>query len=214
MELDQLKEMWGNMATDKKISSDEEIQAMLRKKSKSPIAKLKHNLFCEMLVVVVLYSFTIVYYFLKFEGAILSVAWMMLIAGLLYMFYYFRKRKLLNDMECVACEVKSNLQQQLQVLEKYIRLYLVIGTLLFPVILLFAGVIIFLYDSSIKHAPDSISFWKFFLILFVITTIMTIPVYYINKWYVRRLYGQHADKLKAILHEMSEEENQLNHEKN
>lgn len=207
MELDQLKQMWGDMSTDKKGSSDEEIQAMLRKKSKSPIAKMKHNLFVEMLVVVVLYAFSIIYYFLKFEGAILSVAWMMLITGILYMIYYFRKQKLLHDMECVTCEVKSNLQLQLRTLEKYIWLYLVLGTLLFPVILLIAGALIFLYDPEFQSSQAVIPFWKFFLILFVITTILTIPVYFVNKWYVRKLYGQHADKLKAIVNEMSEEEN-------
>ena len=68
MELDQLKEMWGDMAISKKGSSFEEIQAMLRKKSKSPIAKMKRNLFVEMLVVVILYSVTITDYFLTLKG--------------------------------------------------------------------------------------------------------------------------------------------------
>ena len=136
----------------------------------------------------------------------LSLAWLMLISGLLYMIYYVRKRKLLHEMECVTCEVRSNLQLQVRTLQKYIWFYLVVGTLLFPFIMLTSGVIIFLYDPKMQANSASVSFWPFFLGLLVITVILTIPMYFLNKWYVRKLYGQHAEKLKQIVNEMSEEE--------
>jgi hypothetical protein len=207
MELDQLKEMWGDVATVKKVSSDEEIQAILRKKSKSPIAKMKRNLFIEMWVVVILYSVTITDYFLTLKGMMLGLAWLMLASFLLYMLYYVRKRKLLNDMECVSCEVKSNLQQQLRTLEKYIRLYLYLGTLFFPVIMIFTGVILFLYAPELKNQEPTVPLWAFVTALSVIAFVLTIPMYFLNKWYMRKLYGQHVDKLKAIVNEMSAEEN-------
>lgn len=207
MELDQLKEMWGDVATVKKVSSDEEIQAMLRKKSKSPIAKMKRNLFVEMLVVVILYGVTITDYFLTLKGMMLGLAWLMLASFLLYMIYYVRKRKLLNDMECVSCEVKSNLQQQLRTLEKYIRLYLYLGTLFFPLIMIFTGVILFLYAPEVKNQQPAVPLWAFVTALSVISLVLTIPMYFLNKWYMRKLYGQHVEKLKAIVNEMSAEEN-------
>jgi hypothetical protein len=207
MELDQLKEMWGDVATVKKVSSDEEIQAMLRKKSKSPIAKMKRNLFVEMLVVVILYSVTITDYFLTLKGMMLGLAWLMLASFLLYMLYYVRKRKLLNDMECVSCEVKSNLQRQLRTLEKYIRLYLYLGTMFFPLIMIFTGVILFLYAPELKNQEPAVPLWAFVTALSIIAFVLTIPMYFLNKWYMRKLYGQHVDKLKAIVNEMSAEEN-------
>lgn len=207
MELDQLKQMWGEIATDKNVSSDEEIQAMLRKKSKSPIAKMKRNLFIEMIVVVVLYSVTIADYFIRYKGAMLSIAWIMLAAFFLYMFYYIRKRKLLYEMECISCEVKSNLQLQLRTLVKYIRLYLIIGTLLFPVIMIIMSVVLFFYSVEMQELPKQTPFLPFLAVVSIIALLLTIPLYFLNKWYVRKLYGQHADKLKAIVNEMSEEEN-------
>jgi hypothetical protein len=207
MELDQLKEMWGDVATVKKVSSDEEIQAMLRKKSKSPIAKMKRNLFVEMLVVVILYSVTITDYFLTLKGMMLGLAWLMLASFLLYMLYYVRKRKLLNDMECVSCEVKSNLQRQLRTLEKYIRLYLYLGTMFFPLIMIFTGVILFLYAPELKNQEPAVPLWAFVTALSIMAFVLTIPMYFLNKWYMRKLYGQHVDKLKAIVNEMSAEEN-------
>ncbi len=207
MELDQLKQMWGEIATDKNVSSDEEIQAMLRKKSKSPIAKMKRNLFIEMIVVVVLYGVTIADYFIRYKGAMLSIAWIMLAAFFLYMFYYIRKRKLLYEMECISCEVKSNLQLQLRTLVKYIRLYLIIGTLLFPVIMIIMSVVLFFYSVEMQELPKQTPFLPFLAVVSIIALLLTIPLYFLNKWYVRKLYGQHADKLKAIVNEMSEEEN-------
>lgn len=207
MELDQLKQMWGEIATDKNVSSDEEIQAMLRKKSKSPIAKMKRNLFIEMIVVVVLYGVTIADYFIRYKGAMLSIAWIMLATFFLYMFYYIRKRKLLYEMECISCEVKSNLQLQLRTLVKYIRLYLIIGTLLFPVIMIIMSVVLFFYSVEMQELPKQTPFLPFLAVVSIIALLLTIPLYFLNKWYVRKLYGQHADKLKAIVNEMSEEEN-------
>ena len=67
MELDQLKETWGNMGSTSS-ASEQELQAMLQKKSKSPIAKMSRNLLVEMLVVAVLYTYSIFQYFMKFNG--------------------------------------------------------------------------------------------------------------------------------------------------
>lgn len=206
MELDQLKEMWSGLEESKPSTSKQELQSIMQKKSKSPIAKMKRNLFVEMIFIIVLYSLSIIYYFMQFKGAILSVAWLMLFIAILFMIYYFNKRKLLQQMECVSGEVKTNLQHQVKTLEKYIKLYLIAGTLMFPFVMITAGVIIFLFDPKMQANPAHLSFWPFFLLLLVVSLVATIPMYFLNKWYIRKLYGQHAEKLKQIVNEMSEEE--------
>lgn len=207
MELDQLKEMWGDMATVKNGSSDEEIQAMLQKKSKSPIAKMKRNLMIEMIAVILLYAWIIIDYVMKFKGVMLSIPLLIFVLGVLFMIYYIRKRKLLKDMECVTCEVKSNLQQQLTILGKYVRFYMLAGTLLFPLTMIFVSTVMFFYSQEMKQAKEPTSFLLFLAIVTGIAIILTIPIYFLNKWYVRKLYGQHVEKLKLIVNEMSEEEN-------
>jgi 4-hydroxybenzoate polyprenyltransferase len=206
MELDQLKEMWSDLGESKPSTSKQELQSIMQKRSKSPIAKMKRNLFLEMIFIVVLYSVSIIYYFMEFKGAMLSVAWLMLFTAVLFMIYYFSKRKLLRQMECVTGEVKSNLQHQVKTLEKYIRLYLVTGTLMFPFVMITAGIIIFLFDPKMQTNSTHLSFWPFFLLLITFSFLATIPMYFLNKWYIRKLYGQHADKLKQIVNEMNEEE--------
>lgn len=207
MELDQLKEMWGEMATDKKGSSFEEIQAMLHKKSKSPIAKMKRNLMIEMVAVIVLYTLIIIDYAMKYSGVMLSIPLLMFVLGVLFVIYYIRKRKLLKDMECVTCEVKSNLQQQLTILGKYVRFYMLAGTLLFPLTMIFMSVVLYFYSAEMQQVSKPVPFLPFIAVVTVIALILTIPIYFLNKWYVRKLYGQHVEKLKLIVSEMSEEEN-------
>ncbi len=208
MELDQLKEMWGDVGSKEQGPSADELQALLQKKSKSPIAKMKRNLLVELLFIIVLYFFTVVYYFLNYSGGMLIAAWMLIVIGVFYVFYFLRKRKLLNRMECVSCEVKSNLKMQLVTLEKYVRFYMISGTFLFPLVFITTGLVVLLYSPEATATP-SIKSTTFLAgitaVLVVVAAALTIPIYYLNKWYVRKLYGQHIERLKAIVNEMNED---------
>lgn len=208
MELDQLKEMWGNVGAKQNSTSEEELQTLLRKKSKSPITKMKRNLFVELLAIAVLYIFAILHYFLQYSGGMRLNAWLLVVIGVLYLFYYQRKLKLLNSMECVACEVKSNLKTQLKTLEKYIRFYLLAGTALFPFAMIVTGFIVFFNAPEISKGatvPSGSDAKIFAVLLVLISAVLTVPMYFLNKWYVRKLYGQHVERLKAIVEEMNED---------
>lgn len=208
MELDQLKEMWGDVGAKQSNTSEEELQILLRKKSKSPIAKMKRNLLVELVAVLVLYIFTIAYYFTQYSGGMQWNAWLLLFIGVLFLFYYQRKHKLLNSMECVSCEVKSNLKTQLIILEKYVRFYLLAGTALFPFAMIATGLIVFFYSPDIAKDitdPSGKFVWIFTAVLVLCSAVLTVPMYFLNKWYVRKLYGQHVERLKIIVEEMNED---------
>lgn len=208
MELDQLKEMWGTVEEKQTQTSEQELQLMLQKKSKSPIAKMKRNLTVEMWVLIVLYSWIIYDYVRQFKGLILAIPLLLFVVGLLYIVYFIRKRTLLKQMECVTCEVKSNLQQQVTILEKYIRFYMLSGTILFPLTVVFISSVMFFSSPEIQQVrvKEPLPFAYFFLAITIISVLLTVPIYFLNKWYLRKLYGQHAEKLKQIINEMNEEE--------
>lgn len=208
MELDQLKEMWGDVGTQQGNTSEEELQILLRKKSMSPIAKMKRNLLVELVAVLVLYILTIGYYFTQYSGGMQWNAWLLVVIAVLYLLYYQRKRKLLNSMECITCEVKSNLKMQLNTLEKYVRLYLIAGTALFPVAMIATGLIVFFYSPEITKDikdPSGKFVWVFTALLVLFSAVLTVPIYFLNKWYVRKLYGQHIERLKTVVNEMNED---------
>ncbi len=209
MELDQLKEMWNSADKQQAASSSEALQAMLRKKSHSPIAKIRRNLLVELWAVIILYSFIIAYYFLNFKGGLLALPALLFVIGIIYIIYYLMKNKLLKQMECNTCEVKTNLKMQVQTLEKYVRFYLFAGTAIFPLTMIVASCIILFYSPQSQQYPSALHSNQFILlfaaILVAAITVFTIPIYFINKWYVRKLYGQHIERLKSIVDEMDEE---------
>jgi len=172
---------------------------------------MKRNLKVELWFVIITYGAIILFYFLAFKGRMSAVSWFMLFIGLLFIFYFQRKNKLLTEMECLSCEVKSNLQKQTITLEKYIRIYLIGGTLLAPVSLLFFGWLFYItawrkVNDTIFYPGEHNPIWKVILVWVILTTIVTVLFYVINKWYVRKLYGKHVEKLKEVLSEMENEE--------
>ena len=122
-------------------------------------------------------------------------------------------------MQCVACEVKSNLQKQLNTLEKYVNFYFVTGTLLTPIVYFVAGLIVFFKtppNNKGVHPEISmgtggkpeffnhITDHRFFVEFLVIGVALTIGVYFLNRWMVNKMYGQHILKLKELLRQMDD----------
>jgi hypothetical protein len=206
MELDQLKNIWQKESVPGKGS--EQVLPMLSRRSNNPIARMKRNLLSELISIIVLYGFTIIYYALAFRGRMSEVSWFMIAIALFFFVYYYRKNKLLNEMECVSCKVKSNLQRQVNMLEKYIRFYLLAGTALIPLTILFFSIILYLKSpvlpSTVFFPGKGYPVWETCITWIVVILISTLLAFYLNKWYVRKLYGKHIQKLKELLAEMEE----------
>lgn len=207
MELEQLKGMWKEQDA---VSPSLEVQPLLGKKSKSPIAIMKRHLNIELLFVIVSYGLIIAFYLIAYSGKFAVVAAMYIIIGMLFCLYYYKKYKLLKDMECMACQVKSNLGQQVKTLEKYVRFYLLAGTAILPIFIIFfywfeytfippGRPHIFLLPSETVGLGKSLGS----LLLWIIGS--TVIGYYVNKWYVKKLYGKHVDQLKLMLLQMEDD---------
>jgi hypothetical protein len=210
MELDQLKSIWQNESSLQQ-KQDEELRLLLNKPSNSPVAKMKKNLFMELVLVLVTYSLIILYYYFAFSGKLWEISLFMLGIALIFIVYYYRKNKLLNQMQCLNCQVKSNLERQVKVLEQYVRIYLIAGTLVVPLAFFFFVVIIYYKipiparQSIFFEGPDN-PLWKAVLVWIIVTTALTLLIYFLNKWYVQKLYGRHIQKLKEMLYEMGDEQ--------
>ncbi|WEK36827.1 MAG: hypothetical protein P0Y53_04870 [Candidatus Pseudobacter hemicellulosilyticus] len=217
MELDSLKALWQEQ--DQQVAEQDnrqEILAMLRKRSQNPIAKIKRNLRWELVAVIIVYSLAIWHYSVSWRGQYWEMAVLLFLVGASFVFYYYHKNKLLKQMQCVACEVRSNLQQQLKTLEKYIRFYYISGTLLMPVGYYVAGLIIFFKrpqfagrggnplatraQPMLTHITEHSYFTEFL----VIGLVLTVGAYFLNGWYLNKMYGQHINRLKDLLRQMDD----------
>lgn len=217
MELDSLKEIWKDQekGMDRYPDSNTEILSMLGKKSQSPVAKIRRNLLVELVMMIVIYSTFILYYAFDKQGQYWELGLLLGLVGVAFVFYYYRKNKLLKSMQCVACEVRSNLKLQLVTLEKYVRFYFVAGTILTPLFYYLTAFII-LYKK--KHHPftgDSLSTriqpvfstiqdHQYFTVIMLGGVAVGVIVYFTNKWYIQRMYGQHISRLRELLRQMDE----------
>lgn len=211
MELDSLKEIWNDAGkVPVQQNNNEQIKEMLNKSSKSPVAKMKRNLVWELITVVVLFSITAMYYFIAFSGKYALVAWMYIVLMLVFGFYFYIKTKLLNEMLCVTCMVKASLEKQVHTLERYVRLYLWAGTLMFPLVIIYLSLVLYnklpgIYNNKSFFPVSMDTFFKSGLFGVLLITAITAVLYFLNKWYIYKLYGRHIKKLKAVVKEMNDE---------
>ena len=211
MELDNMKETWKEqpVATQNKISS-EQLIAMIGHPSKSPVASMKRTLKKELYFVVFSFGVASMIFLIAFESKMIGYSIAYLFLTVVFIFYYYFKTKLLNNMQCVTCEVKSNLSLQLTTLEKYIRNNLIISTLVYPAFLLFGAWM--LYTNFYNDIPKSFFVysvaypaWITTMSWLIFSIVTTVPLYFLNKKYLHWLYGKHINRLKKVLSEMESE---------
>jgi len=202
MELETLKTLWQEQETPPlEESSREQLQALLQRRSGGPIARMRHNLRFEVVLMIIAYIPCIVFYWLAFNGKMAGVSWLFVGALLFFYVYYYRKNQLLRKMQCLSCEVRSNLAGQLKTLRRYIRFYFWASTLIVPVMVFIA------FEIALRgREPDLPPFnWKRGLpLLLALIAVTTTIVYYFNRWYIHKLYGRHIRKLQELLREMDE----------
>lgn len=207
MELEDLKQIWRN-AEDAAEAGDKkpDLRAGIHNASQNLFYRMRRNLFVELLIVLVSVTVVAVYYFMAYEGRLREISWLyMLLAGV-FGLYYYKKNRLLQAMQSSASNVKANLQLQLKTLEKWVRLYLIAGTLCVPLVMAVFYTVLrnnhFIIQAPFKVASNSIGFGLIYL-LFTVT--FTVLLFFFHKWYVQRFYGRHIKKLKSLVAEMQDE---------
>lgn len=209
MELDALKEIWQEAERkNETVPPNNEIIEMLNKSPKSPVAKMMRNVLIEMTLIIVLFGGVALFYFIAFDKRFVSIAWVYIVTAAAYTFYYFLKWRLLHSMQCVACQVKGNLQRQVNKLTNYVRFYRVSGTLIVPVIFIFLGLLFYFKfpEGSLKPifppAKDLTIYTWMMWTLFLAG--ITLFAWWGNRYFINKLYGRHILRLKQLLMQMEE----------
>ena len=208
MELELLKKVWRETETGQKKSSlpDTRIFAEALSSRQKIVARLRRNLFAEVIIVLVCVSAIAVFYFTAFNGNFKEVSWMYMVLTAIFLVYYYQKNNLLRSLQSNTLAVKANLEHQLLSLEKYIRFYLLMGTVLVPVLMGFFYTLVFYKHIIIfPSLQASIGRLYFSLIYIIFSFFLTIVLYYLYRWYIYKLYGKHIKQLKVFLSEMNEE---------
>jgi hypothetical protein len=203
MELETLRSIWKEQdAPPETETSPEALLALLKERSRGPIGRMRRNLRKEVILMLVAYIPCILFYWRAFSGRMAAVAW--IFAGILLFFYayYYRKNALLKKMQCMSCEVRSNLAGQLATLQKYVRFYFWSSTIIIPVSIFFSFLIALRAELAMHR---HLSWNRAVYGLLFVTLFLTALVYRLNKWQINKLYGRHIRKLQGLLREMDED---------
>ena len=211
MELESLKYAWHSLEAPPAREPDHKaLLALMEKRSRGPVARMQRNLAGEGILLLVTYIPGILCYWLEFEGRLSAISWLLALLALLFFGYYGRKYRLLKEMQCVASPIRSSLAQQVETLKKYTRFYLRAGTAVIPVTYLLSYAIIRWKlptdpGSTFYHRLHPMPWWASPVLWLILLVPMTIGIYFINAWYINKLYGRHIKKLQELLQEMETE---------
>jgi hypothetical protein len=208
MELDNLKYVWKRLELDIPAPDhNDQILEMIARRSLDPVAKMKRNLLIELVLAILFYAPLTIWYVFDFNGKLPEVSGFLLLILLLFIVYYYRKYKLLNQMQNISYPLKENLEHQIGTLEKYLRVYLIMG-LLIPLCILFLGVLMYVKlpqpsGPTWFYADPTRPLWKVALLWIGMLVVASIFIYFADRWYVNKLYRGHIRKLKALLREIN-----------
>ena len=201
MEFDDLKQIWKQDLFQRK--GEEEIAAMIKGKSKSIISKLKRSAWMELIFTIVA-GFVLLYFSFTMPNGALKwyfISFLILFIG--YIVYYVKKINLLNRFDIGQENIKASIETLINDLTTYLKFYKNSYTLLYPVyfLLMFLFVAMERGMDEFIHAlsqPRTLVYLIFLASLFIACSL------WFTKWYLKKLYGNHLEKLQALLKDLSE----------
>lgn len=197
MELDELKNIW-QQASNESISSQiiqkEELSFMIKGKSSDILTKLKRNLLLESILCLLCFpAFVYVIFVAEVENYhryVCSVLFFITLGILVAFWFEYRSLQKFDANTDLITSLKSTVTQ----LTKFTNIYMIFNyLLLFPMLL---------YGSVVGIEITGQELTSTFLI---VNSIVISPLgYWWLKYYIRKVYQQHLDKLKNCLSELEE----------
>ena len=198
MELEELKSIWKNSEPAFQPKDEQEIASMLKGKSISIIDKLKRSVWFELVFTVIVSLGLLVYAFAFTSGAAkwLSISFILMCLG--FTFVYVKKLMLLNRFNPAQETIRQNLVSLIESVTNYLNFYKRSYTVLYPVYfclgLLFAGI-----ERGADAFFENLMKPRTILFLTVFAGVMFFFSTKVANWYLKKLYGNHLEKLKTLL---------------
>ncbi|MEX2233916.1 MAG: hypothetical protein WD824_17250 [Cyclobacteriaceae bacterium] len=201
MEIEDLKYIWKKQNDGFKPKDEAELATMLTGKSTSIITRLKRNVWIE-LIFTFLGGLALLAYALTLPGG--SLKWTsisILILFGIYSFYYLKKLRLLNRFDPGNDHIKANLQRLIQNLKGYLKFYKRSYSILYPVYF-FLGLLFTAIEHGTTGFLNKVSNPEVMITLVLGAGLFFICSTWLTSWYLRKLYGNHLEKLEKLLREL------------
>ncbi len=201
MELDDLKSIWKQDKPGFEPKREEEIASMIKGRSNSIISKLKRSVWFELIFTIICGVGLGICALMLENGALMWTIISLIILFVSYLFYYVKKIILLNQFNPSTENLKDGLQNLLERLTTYLNFYKRSYAILYPVYFCL-GLLFGAMDRGLDDFLQRLSQPKTIIYLVVLAGVFFVFTIWITNWYLRKLYGNHLDKLKELLNEL------------
>lgn len=201
MELEYLKSIWKNSEPSFQPKDEQEIALMLRGKSMSIIDKLKRSVWFELIFTIVVSIGLLVYALSLKQGAMKWTSISLLLMCLAFTIYYIKKLTLLRRFHGGNENLRDSISLLINNLTSYLKFYKNSYAILYPVYFVLG-----LSFGAIERGPEKyfafLSQPRTILYLILMAALFFFISTWIASWYLKKLYGNHLDKLKNLLNEL------------
>ena len=175
---------------------------MLKSKSTSIIEKLKRNVWFELIFTALVGMALLVYTFTIPNGTIKWMIISILLVFILYTFYFIKKLLLLNRFEQKQ-DIKTNLEVLAAQLTGYLSFYKKSYAILYPIYFII-GLFFVAVEKGMDEFLHAMMQPKSLLYLIVMSLVFLFASTWFVQWYLKKLYGNHLEKLKNLLKEFDQ----------
>ena len=197
MELDELKQTWKQTPIQKTINTD--IMELIQHKSYGPLAAIKRSFRKDMMIMMIMPFILILTNLNDLNTVFSSImfwSYVVFCAGIIGFVYY--NYQLVRKMEGMDGMVKSNLRQQLDILETRLR-WNIIGLRIAMIYFILLTEIVPYFQHyrmlDLWHSFPSIARYGTYAGLLILQ-------YYVSRQVCNRKYGQHIEYLKKLVNDM------------
>lgn len=204
MEIEDLKDIWRKQNAGFTPKDETELASMLKRNSTSIITRLKRNVWFEV-IFTFLGGLGLLAYAMTLPGG--SLKWTsvsILVLFCVYLIYYFKKLRLLNRFSHENDNLRANLHRLITNLNGYLKFYKRSYAILYPVYFIL-GLLFTAVEQGSAGFLNKITKPEIFITLFIGAVVFFVCSTWLTRWYLKKLYGNHLEKLEALLRELEGE---------
>ena len=203
MELEDLKSIWKSSEPVFQPKNEQEIARMLKGRSISIVNKLKRNVWFELVFTIVVSVGLLIYALSLPKGAMKWTSISLLLMCIASTVFYVKKLSILNHVQGINENLHDTISFLIKNLTTYLRFYKNSYTVLYPIYFLLGLVFSFMEKGTdvveFLSQPATIIYLLFMGGLFFLIS------FWFARWFLKKLYGDHLEKLKNIMHELNQQ---------
>lgn len=201
MEIEELKDIWRKESEGFMRRDETELATMLKGRSSSIVSRLKRNVWIELTFTVLGGIGLLAYAMTLPNGNLKSISISMLALFCAYAFYYAKKLRFLVQFDPGNDNLKGNLQLLITNMKGYLRFYKRSYAILYPVYFLL-GLLFSAIERGATGFINQISRIEILIPLLLGALVFFVCSTWLTGWYLKKLYGDHLEKLEAVLGEL------------